>query len=70
MKRIFSARIGRKRKLPDYMTTSGAMKMAKVNGGIYDGDKLTESGWQWPTDTWFQQRRRTVGGDSESRPGA
>lgn len=68
MKRVLA--IGRKRKLPDYMTVSGAIRMARVNGGAYDGDKLTEGGWRWPTDTWLQRRRRMIDGEGESSSGA
>ena len=67
MKRIIAVGLMRRARevLPEYMTVSGAIKMARVNGGTYDGDKLTEAGWQWPIDTWFQQRRRAMCGESE-----
>ena len=29
---------------------------AKANGGYYDGDKLPDQHWAWPTQTWMQKR--------------
>jgi len=29
---------------------------SKVNGGVYDGDRLLTQNWKWPNETWFQTR--------------
>ena len=29
-----------------------------VNNAPYEGDRLPEQVWQWPTGTWFQARVR------------
>jgi hypothetical protein len=29
-----------------------------VNNAPYDGDRLPEQIWRWPTETWFQARVR------------
>lgn len=29
-----------------------------ANNAPYDGDRLPEQVWQWPTGTWFQTRVR------------
>jgi hypothetical protein len=29
---------------------------SKVNGGVYDGDRLATQNWKWPNDTGFQTR--------------
>ncbi len=34
--------------------------LSKVNGGFYDGDELPPQNWDWPTNTWFQERLRDV----------
>ncbi len=34
--------------------------LSKVNGGYYDGDGLPPQNWEWPTNTWFQERLRDV----------
>lgn len=34
--------------------------LSKVNGGIYLGEELPPQNWDWPTNTWFQERLRDV----------
>ena len=29
---------------------------SRVNDGRYDGDRLPQTIWPWPKDTWFQTR--------------
>jgi len=29
---------------------------SRVNNGAYDGDYLPAQNWDWPRDTWFQER--------------
>ena len=29
---------------------------SRVNNGAYDGDHLPAQNWDWPRDTWFQER--------------
>lgn len=29
---------------------------SRVNNGAYDGDHLLAQNWNWPRDTWFQER--------------
>ena len=29
---------------------------SRVNNGAYDGDHLPAQNWNWPRDTWFQER--------------
>ena len=31
---------------------------SKVNCGVYDGDRLPAQNWDWPRETWFQNRLR------------
>jgi hypothetical protein len=31
---------------------------SKVNGAAYDGEQLPRRNWNWPKDTYFQQRVR------------
>jgi hypothetical protein len=31
---------------------------SKVNGAAYRGEQLPRRNWNWPTDTYFQQRLR------------
>lgn len=31
---------------------------SKLNGGRYDGDELPVSKWEFPRNTWFEQRLR------------
>jgi hypothetical protein len=31
---------------------------SKVNGAAYRGDQLPRQNWDWPKDTYFQQRLR------------
>ena len=33
---------------------------SKVNGALYLGDLLPSYGWAWPTETYFQRRRRLI----------
>ena len=33
---------------------------SKVNSGAYDGDRLPRQNWDWPQQTWFQERLRYV----------
>jgi hypothetical protein len=41
---------------------------AKINGGRYDGDDLPEYKWNWPSDTWLQERRAKSIGVTENEP--
>ena len=29
---------------------------SKVNGCVYRGEDLPQSNWEWPKNTWFQER--------------
>ena len=29
---------------------------SKVNDGLYNGDRLSTQNWEWPRQTWFQER--------------
>jgi hypothetical protein len=29
---------------------------SRVNDGVYDGDHLPAQNWDWPRETWFQER--------------
>jgi hypothetical protein len=29
---------------------------SRVNDGAYDGDHLPAQNWDWPRETWFQER--------------
>lgn len=44
---------------------------SKVNNGFYDGDRLVSQNWEWPKETWFQNRlrdlRKRTSGDSNER---
>jgi hypothetical protein len=31
---------------------------SKANDGRYDGDKFPSQKWDWPQETWFQNRLR------------
>lgn len=31
-------------------------RQSKVNDGVYDGDRLSIQNWDWPRQTWFQER--------------
>jgi hypothetical protein len=31
-------------------------RQSKVNDGLYDGDRLATQNWDWPRQTWFQER--------------
>lgn len=31
-------------------------RQSKVNDGLYDGDRLAPQNWDWPRQTWFQER--------------
>jgi hypothetical protein len=31
-------------------------RQSRVNNGYYDEDKLPQSKWDWPRETWFQAR--------------
>jgi hypothetical protein len=33
-------------------------RQSRVNDGAYDGDRLPVQNWDWPRDTWLQQRLR------------
>jgi hypothetical protein len=33
-------------------------QQSRVNRGTYVGDRLPAQHWQWPRNTWFQQRIR------------
>ena len=33
---------------------------SKVNRGAYDGDRLPRQNWDWPRQTWFQERLRSI----------
>jgi len=33
---------------------------SKVNSGAYDGDRLPRQNWNWPQQTWFQERLRNL----------
>ena len=33
---------------------------SKVNSGAYDGDRLPRQNWDWPQQTWFQERLRYI----------
>ena len=33
---------------------------SKVNSGAYDGDRLPRQNWDWPRQTWFQERLRYI----------
>ena len=35
-------------------------RQSRVNNGIYDGDRLAAHAWDWPRQTWFQERLRQV----------
>jgi len=32
------------------------LSQSKANGGFYHGEKLPQSNWEWPKNTWFQDR--------------
>jgi hypothetical protein len=38
-----------------------------VNNAPYDGDRLPEQIWRWPTGTWFQARVRYLRQRSNQR---
>jgi hypothetical protein len=31
-------------------------RQSKVNDGLYVGDRLSTQNWDWPRQTWFQER--------------
>lgn len=33
---------------------------SRVNGALYLGDHLPSNGWDWPTETYLQRRRRLI----------
>ena len=33
---------------------------SKVNRSAYDGDRLPRQNWDWPRQTWFQERLRSI----------
>lgn len=33
-------------------------RLSRVNDAAYDGDQLPVQKWDWPRDTWLQQRLR------------
>jgi hypothetical protein len=33
-------------------------QQSRVSNGNYIGDQLSAQNWQWPRNTWFQQRIR------------
>ena len=33
---------------------------SKVNRGAYDGDRLPRQNWDWPRQTWLQERLRSI----------
>ena len=48
---------------------------SRVNNGAYDGDHLPAQNWNWPRDTWFQERlyylrarRRQIAEQAFARP--
>jgi hypothetical protein len=46
-------------------------RQSRVNNGLYDGDRLPAQAWDWPQQTWFQERLRQVrgaGDKSENKP--
>jgi hypothetical protein len=32
---------------------------SKANGCFYGGEDLAEANWQWPKNTWFQERLKS-----------
>ena len=40
---------------------------SKVNGGRYCEEELPESKWNWPQDTYLQQRMRELSGNGRIR---
>jgi len=40
-------------KLSDWQTI---FFQSKVNGGLYGGEDLPQRNWEWPKNTWFQER--------------
>ena len=41
---------------------------SKANGCLYSGDDLTPKNWEWPRDTWFQERlSQAADGPSEAQ---
>ena len=38
----------------------GIFLQSKVNSGTYDGDRLPRQNWDWPQQTWFQERLRYI----------
>ena len=69
MRRILKVRFSRKsaRALPDYMTAKGAIQMARVNGGNYTGDSLTEGAWEWPKDGFLTRRLAKLRGENAAQ---
>ena len=37
-------------------TWESVFRQSRVNDGYYDEDKLPQSKWDWPRETWFQTR--------------
>lgn len=33
-------------------------RQSKANNGAYDGERLPAQNWDWPQETWFQNRLR------------
>jgi len=38
-------------------------RQSKANDADYDGDRLAVQNWDWPRQTWFQERLRSIRGD-------
>lgn len=32
------------------------LSQSKANGGYYHGEELPQANWEWPKNTWFQDR--------------
>jgi hypothetical protein len=37
-------------------------RQSRANDGDYDGDRLPVQNWDWPRQTWFQERLRSLRG--------
>jgi hypothetical protein len=38
-------------------------RQSRANDADYDGDRLAVQNWDWPRQTWFQERLRSLRGD-------
>ena len=38
-------------------------RQSRANDGDYNGDRLAVQNWDWPRQTWFQERLRSLRSD-------